>query len=238
MSLAPLVLLALLAGHPARADDDVDTPPRNRRHPAPEFTRQLPVLIDALNCRFTLRVDEEGRVSEVRTDDCYDFIVPAATAALMRWRFRPATHNGQPVPADFRVRMSFQLGNIRGPIWTEEQFRKVYEAHHPLPGEGPGCTGAWTLHPDGAVSDLATGPFPNCMIFPIGSAVPRAPEDGQARVCQARFVARKGVALHIEVDGCPEEDAATLRRLVEHYRFGLVEKSGVPWTLNVTFAAE
>jgi protein TonB len=61
------------------------------------------------------RVDEDGRVSDVEVveSEPEGLFVRTAVRAVKRWRFRPATRNGVPVPHRVRQRISFQVEDRR-----------------------------------------------------------------------------------------------------------------------------
>ena len=58
-----------------------------------------------------MRVDEEGRVTdvEVLASEPGSVFVRAARSGVKRWRFRPATRDGRPVPSKVRQRITFRM---------------------------------------------------------------------------------------------------------------------------------
>jgi protein TonB len=59
--------------------------------------------------RLRLRVDERGNVGAVSYVSGPELLAPAARAAVRRWKYRPATLNGDPVAVDTEVEVNFTL---------------------------------------------------------------------------------------------------------------------------------
>ena len=60
-------------------------------------------------CVATLRIDTEGRPTEVTVEACEAGFHEGTVAALMRWRFKPVTlSDGTVVPAQFRIAVSYK----------------------------------------------------------------------------------------------------------------------------------
>jgi protein TonB len=60
------------------------------------------VTIDAL-------VDANGNVGSMRVLNGNALLQNAATDALRRWKYQPATLNGQPIPVHINVTITFRL---------------------------------------------------------------------------------------------------------------------------------
>lgn len=58
--------------------------------------------------RFQLTVGRDGRVKEVRVIETIPDMTAKAIAAVQRWRFKPATLNGEPVEGTFDVDITFK----------------------------------------------------------------------------------------------------------------------------------
>jgi TonB family protein len=78
-----------------------------RTRPVPEY-QPLPQISARGTARLTLTIGADGRVREVGIDRP---LMGGNTAALIRavqrWRFKPATENGEPVSAPYSVEISF-----------------------------------------------------------------------------------------------------------------------------------
>jgi periplasmic protein TonB len=61
----------------------------------------------------TLSIDERGRVVAVAPIGAVEpeFLKAARSHILKRWRYRPATENGRPVPSTLTVRLKFEIGD-------------------------------------------------------------------------------------------------------------------------------
>ena len=67
----------------------------------------LPEINAGGTMRFDLRIGTDGRVKEVRVLQSMPDHTARAVSAIQRWRFKPATRNGEPVEANFQVELSF-----------------------------------------------------------------------------------------------------------------------------------
>ena len=77
--------------------------------PVPEY-QPLPriTVSQAVTVRLDLTVGADGKVKGVHMRDTVPGQTPQLIAAVQSWRFKPATENGVPVSAPFRVDISFQ----------------------------------------------------------------------------------------------------------------------------------
>ena len=99
------------AGGPAAAAPPPQIPQRRRgtlrTRPVPEY-QPLPHISATGTARLSLMIGADGRVREVGIDRP---LMGGNTAALIRavqrWRFKPATENGEPVSAPYSVEISF-----------------------------------------------------------------------------------------------------------------------------------
>ena len=53
-------------------------------------------------------VGADGRVKDVSVDRAVTGNTAAVVSAIQRWRFKPATENGQPIAAPYSVEISFK----------------------------------------------------------------------------------------------------------------------------------
>jgi TonB family protein len=77
-----------------------------RTRPVLEY-RALPYLNAHGSARLTLLVGSDGHVREVGIDRPIIGNNAQLIAAVQRWRFKPATENGEPVSAPYSVEISF-----------------------------------------------------------------------------------------------------------------------------------
>jgi TonB family protein len=79
------------------------------RRPVPEY-QPLPRInvSEPMTVRLDLTVGADGKVTGVHLRDTIPGQTPALIAAVQSWRFKPATENGVPVSAPFRVDISFK----------------------------------------------------------------------------------------------------------------------------------
>ena len=96
---------------PAMASSASDEPGRIviSTRPVPEYQPYPDISVsEASTARLNLTIGPDGRVQEVNVVNG----VPGQTARIIetvqRWRFKPATENGQPVTAQFGVDLSFK----------------------------------------------------------------------------------------------------------------------------------
>ena len=80
--------------------------PRTRTRPVLEY-RPLPNINAHGSARLTLLVGSDGHVREVGIDRPMMGNNAQLIAAVQRWRFKPATENGQPISAPYSVEISF-----------------------------------------------------------------------------------------------------------------------------------
>lgn len=85
---------------PRDGDDARTTRPVPVSQPLPEINAEGTM-------RFDLRIGADGRVKEVRVLQSMPGHTARAVSAIQRWRFKPATRNGEPVEANFQVDLSF-----------------------------------------------------------------------------------------------------------------------------------
>lgn len=77
-----------------------------RTRPVLEY-RPLPAMTARGTARLRLMVGADGRVREVDIERPLSGNTAQLLAAVQRWRFKPATENGEPVAAPFSVEISF-----------------------------------------------------------------------------------------------------------------------------------
>jgi protein TonB len=71
----------------------------------PEFARRTGIVGDV---EVEITIGENGRVTRASAVTGPSVLHAAAVAAVMQWRYQPATENGAPVSTRRRVRLSFQ----------------------------------------------------------------------------------------------------------------------------------
>jgi len=82
--------------------------PVRRTDPIP-VSQPLPDITVERNttARLNLTIGADGRVTEVTVQQAVPGATDKVIAAVQRWRFKPATENGQPVVGTFHVELSF-----------------------------------------------------------------------------------------------------------------------------------
>jgi periplasmic protein TonB len=80
-----------------------------RTHPVPtsQPIPQIRNLREGGTIRLKLTVTAEGRVSDVQVIEALQGATPQVISAVQRWRFKPATLDGEPVQGTFDVDISF-----------------------------------------------------------------------------------------------------------------------------------
>lgn len=77
-----------------------------RTRPVPEY-QPLPRVYARGTARLSLIVGPDGRVRDINIERALDRNTADVVAAVQRWRFRPATENGEPISAPYSVDISF-----------------------------------------------------------------------------------------------------------------------------------
>jgi len=77
-----------------------------RTRPIPQ-SQPVPRLRASGTARLDLIIGPDGRVQDINIRQAIHGNTPALIAAVQRWRFKPATVNGQPVSAPYSVAISF-----------------------------------------------------------------------------------------------------------------------------------
>ena len=75
------------------------------------------------NVILSVRVDEEGNVSDIRVSDGHPLLAEAAKAAVSEWKYSPTLLNGEPYPVSFTVTVTFSPNESGGTV--EYKGRKV-----------------------------------------------------------------------------------------------------------------
>jgi len=70
--------------------------------PLPRIDRKREITRDG-TCRLALAVGRDGRVKEIQVLESIPGLTPKIISAVQRWRFKPATLNGEPVDGTFEV---------------------------------------------------------------------------------------------------------------------------------------
>lgn len=86
-------------------------PPRVRRggirtRPMPQY-QPIPHISANGTARLTLMIGADGRVRDINIERALDRNTADLVAAVSRWRFKPATENGEPVAAPYSVDITF-----------------------------------------------------------------------------------------------------------------------------------
>lgn len=84
------------------ASIDVDTQPVPEYQPLPDIH-----VSQLTTTRLELTIGPDGRVQDVDINKSIPQDMSKLIAAVQSWRFKPATQNGEPVAAPFRVEISF-----------------------------------------------------------------------------------------------------------------------------------
>lgn len=79
---------------------------RFRTRPVPEY-QPLPRLYARGTARLSLIVGPDGRVRDINIERALDRNTADLVSAVQRWRFKPATENGEPISAPYSVDISF-----------------------------------------------------------------------------------------------------------------------------------
>jgi TonB family protein len=77
-----------------------------RTRPIPEY-QPIPRIYARGTARLSLTVGPDGRVRDINIERALDRNTADLVAAVQRWRFRPATENGEPITAPYSVDISF-----------------------------------------------------------------------------------------------------------------------------------
>jgi protein TonB len=102
----------LQQGSPAEQQASAAEPqrPRARRavrtRPIPQY-QPLPSLHATGTARLTLIIGSDGRVRDVNIERALSRNTADLVSAVQKWRFRPATENGEPIAAPYSVDISF-----------------------------------------------------------------------------------------------------------------------------------
>ncbi|MEN0067302.1 MAG: energy transducer TonB [Myxococcota bacterium] len=81
-----------------------DTLPKPLRGPPPKLSKQAQAsLRERVVCRFDVWVNDKGKPGGITPLQCPDTLIADTTRALKRWRWTPATADGQPVAAQLTV---------------------------------------------------------------------------------------------------------------------------------------
>ncbi|MEO8215977.1 MAG: TonB family protein [Acidobacteriota bacterium] len=81
-------------------------PPVPIDQPLPDFDRRREIK-ESGTVHLSLTVGTDGRVHEVRIIKGMEGITARVIAAVQRWKFKPATRNGEPVEATFDTELTF-----------------------------------------------------------------------------------------------------------------------------------
>lgn len=77
-----------------------------RTRPVPEY-QPIPRISARGTARLSLIIGADGRVRDINIERSLDRNTADLVAAVQRWRFKPATEDGQPVSAPYSVDISF-----------------------------------------------------------------------------------------------------------------------------------
>lgn len=87
-----------------------EQPKRGRRavrtRPVPQY-QPLPSIAGAGTARLTLIIGADGRVRDVNIERALKRNTSDLVSAVQRWRFKPATEDGEPISAPYSVDISF-----------------------------------------------------------------------------------------------------------------------------------
>lgn len=92
----------------AAAPQVSDNRPRRaiRTRPVPQY-QPIPRILGSGTARLTLIIGSDGRVRDVNIEKALNRDTAELVAAVHRWRFKPATEDGEPVSAPYSVDISF-----------------------------------------------------------------------------------------------------------------------------------
>ena len=77
-----------------------------RTRPVPQY-QPLPQIHGGGTARLTLIIDAEGRVRDVNVERALNRNTADLVSAVQKWRFKPATEDGEPISAPYSVDISF-----------------------------------------------------------------------------------------------------------------------------------
>jgi hypothetical protein len=246
MIAAILLATAALGAEPA---GEVPVSEREGYEPPEVVYRETPrypggaLRLDAeqLLCTVVVQVSDKGRPTGVEPRDCFAHFVKPTRDALMRWRFRPATVDGEPVASEFLVRIDYRTRQAMGQTLSREEFDRIRASHGLLEDDSEDCVMALTVHSDGAVSSLASNRAPECMALPRGTVAPprRLFAEGQGlRRCRVRFVSDRGAAEDLDLGDCAKELRGPTSRLVRGWLWNSWEDEGQPYRLTVRWSPD
>jgi TonB family protein len=107
---APAVVPPLSGTAPEVAPPPAAATPRPRRavrtRPVPQY-QPIPRISASGTARLTLMIGADGRVRDVNIERALNRNTADLVAAVSKWRFKPATEDGEPVAAPYSVDITF-----------------------------------------------------------------------------------------------------------------------------------
>ena len=61
--------------------------------------------------RIVAQIDEHGEVKNVQVVSGHPMLAASAKAAVLRWKYKPATLNDKPIATTVQIQISFASGN-------------------------------------------------------------------------------------------------------------------------------
>jgi len=102
---------AVVEEGPEPTPNDGFVPPEPVRRRVPKLgKRQRAAIEEPTVCRFVVDVDRRGRPDRVTPAECPRALVEASLDAIRKWRWAPATRDGDRVPASTTERLRFDPG--------------------------------------------------------------------------------------------------------------------------------
>jgi outer membrane biosynthesis protein TonB len=174
-------------------------------------------------CRVQVAIDDQGVPSRVNFVDCPEAFEDPTTAALLQWRWSPATMKGDPVKASVSMSVEYQLDPGDQQPWG---------------WDGQACNVPVTIHRRG-VAEVQAGSDvlgEECGITPLKLAALPDPWPSTAATCNMTLtVGADGKVGDVDAAGCTSHE---LKRAAEETlrRWHYVHPDGAARTYRIDIA--
>lgn len=197
-----LVLVLALHTHVVFADTgDGDESALKKKAAVPQTEGEMapPILIERVEAEYpsealaknleasvlaTLDIDTQGSVINVTIDEPVGYgFDEAATSAMMQFRFKPATMNGEPIPCLLKYRYDFFLKSVARPVIQSDAADGQLNAGAKKGADALDANASHSVIParlTGAVTDMDDQPLGNAIIYLSGQVASENGEAGKA----------------------------------------------------------
>ena len=164
-------------GEDAAPDGPVIARPEAARRVEPDYPGSAMWLgVEAVDCQMTVRVDRDGRPQGIWPSRCPEPWVQPSTEALSKWRWEPATRDGEPVEGSFKLNIRYVQ---EGPWVPAEDFARALAVTYV---GGPNACDLRVLVRSDEVLAATTPNLARCMLASVEVPMPA----DEAGVCTAR----------------------------------------------------